>query len=264
MIPKVIHYCWFGGQKKPEYAKTCISSWKTFLPDFQIMEWNEQNFALDHPFVANAIKCNLWAFVSDYVRVNVLHKHGGVYLDTDMLFFRPLPEGLLLHEAFIGSEDNRHVSAGIIGSTTKGKFMSDVCSFYNRLGFVREYQKYIIPKVLTERIVKHEGDFTAVTYLSDVVVYPSEYFYALPFQNKKEHWSRFISNSSICVHLWAGTWLEQIEERKCHKFVKAKEKSISEIEVVIPVGADFILVDEGRWEVVNEIAGRKCWRHSLK
>ena len=85
MIPKIIHYCWFGGKKKPRVIRKCIKSWKRFFPDFEIKEWNESNFDVNCcEYVKEAYKQKRYAFVSDYCRFYVLYKHGGMYLDTDV------------------------------------------------------------------------------------------------------------------------------------------------------------------------------------
>ena len=88
MIPKVVQYCWFGGKKKTKLIKDCIKSWKRYLPDYKIIEWNEKNSDLAHPFVIEAYKLKKWAFVSDYIRLKVLYDFGGIYLDTDMMVLK--------------------------------------------------------------------------------------------------------------------------------------------------------------------------------
>ena len=90
MIPKVIHYCWFGGGKKPKLAKKCISSWKTYCPGYKLIEWNESNYDLSSApqFVREAAEAKKWAFVSDYVRLQVVYQYGGIYLDTDVELLR--------------------------------------------------------------------------------------------------------------------------------------------------------------------------------
>ena len=85
MIPKIIHYCWFGGSTKPKLVKDCILSWKIFFPNYEIIEWNEKNSDLNEPFVKAAYNLKKWAFVSDYVRLTKVYEYGGLYLDTDML-----------------------------------------------------------------------------------------------------------------------------------------------------------------------------------
>ena len=85
MIPKVIHYCWFGRNPKPVSVQKCIESWKKYLPDYEIREWNNTNFeAMSVKFTAEAMAKKKYAFVSDYVRLHALYKYGGVYLDTDV------------------------------------------------------------------------------------------------------------------------------------------------------------------------------------
>ena len=82
-IPKVIHYCWFGGKEKPPLVKKCIESWHQYCPDYEIKEWNETNFDVDCiPYVAAAYADKKWAFVSDYARLYLVYEYGGVYLDT--------------------------------------------------------------------------------------------------------------------------------------------------------------------------------------
>ncbi|MBO4679230.1 MAG: hypothetical protein J5626_06130, partial [Lachnospiraceae bacterium] len=85
MIPKIIHYCWFGGKEKPESVQRMIKSWEKACPDFEIKEWNETNYDINkHPFMRKAKECGKWSFVSDYARLDILYENGGVYLDTDV------------------------------------------------------------------------------------------------------------------------------------------------------------------------------------
>lgn len=112
MIPKIIHYCWFGHGEKPELAKRCIASWKKFCPDFEIREWNEDNCDyLAMPFMAEAYAAKKYAFVSDVMRLIVLEQYGGVYFDTDVEVVRDISP-LLNDEGFIGFENNRFVNSG--------------------------------------------------------------------------------------------------------------------------------------------------------
>ena len=91
MIPKTIHYCWFGGNKLPKLAKRCIRSWRKYLPDYEIKEWNESNFDVNiNPYVKEAYKVHRYAFMSDYARYWVLYHYGGVYFDTDVELLRSI------------------------------------------------------------------------------------------------------------------------------------------------------------------------------
>ena len=112
MIPKIIHYCWFGRGEKPELAKKCIASWRRFCPDFEIREWNEDNCGdLAIPFMAEAYAAKKYAFVSDVMRLVVLEQYGGVYYDTDVEVLRDISP-LLEDEGFIGFENDRFVNSG--------------------------------------------------------------------------------------------------------------------------------------------------------
>ena len=112
MIPKIIHYCWFGRGEKPELAKKCIASWRRFCPDFEIREWNEDNCGdLAIPFMAEAYAAKKYAFVSDVMRLVVLEQYGGVYFDTDVEVLRDISP-LLEDEGFVGFENDQFVNSG--------------------------------------------------------------------------------------------------------------------------------------------------------
>lgn len=110
MIHKTIHYCWFGGNPLPELAQKCIASWRKFLPDYEIREWNETNYDVRKiPYTAQAYDAKKYAFVSDYARFDLLYQHGGIYFDTDVEMIRPLDD-ILERGAFIGVERDVRMS----------------------------------------------------------------------------------------------------------------------------------------------------------
>lgn len=113
MIPKKIHYCWFGGKELPELAKKCIASWRQYCPDYEIIRWDESNFDLDRiPYTRWCYDNRNWAFLSDYVRLDVVARQGGLYFDTDVELVRN-PDELLQFEAFYGFENNAFVATGL-------------------------------------------------------------------------------------------------------------------------------------------------------
>ena len=124
-IPKKIHYCWFGGNPKPELALKCLKSWRKYCPDYEIIEWNESNFDINaNQYCRDAYKEKKWAFVTDYARLAILHEHGGVYFDTDVELIRPIDK-LLEHPAFMGIErahDSCKVASGLALGCEKGTF----------------------------------------------------------------------------------------------------------------------------------------------
>lgn len=113
-IPKVIHYCWFGGNPKPELIAKCIESWRKYCPDYEIKEWNENNWDIHaFPYAEAAYSAKKWAFVSDVCRLDVLYTYGGIYMDTDVeIKASPLFEDLLLRDAFLFFENERAINTG--------------------------------------------------------------------------------------------------------------------------------------------------------
>lgn len=112
MIPKKIHYCWFGRGEKPQLAQKCIASWKKFCPDYEIIEWNEDNYDMnENAYVRYCYENKKWAFLSDYVRLAVVYREGGIYFDTDVEVVRCFDD-LLDCGAFFGFETEQHVNTG--------------------------------------------------------------------------------------------------------------------------------------------------------
>lgn len=138
MIPKIIHYCWFGRGEKPELAKKCIASWRKFCPDFEIREWNEDNCdCLAMPFMAEAYAAKKYAFVSDVMRLIVLEQYGGVYFDTDVELLRGISP-LMDDEGFIGFENEQYVASGLtIAAVPHQPVIQAMIEEYQKLHFTR-------------------------------------------------------------------------------------------------------------------------------
>ncbi len=112
MIPKKIHYCWFGRGEKPKLAQSCIASWRKYCPDYEIIEWNENNFNLDYNgYTRYCYDNRKWAFLSDFARLVVVAEHGGLYFDTDVELLKS-PDELLQYGAFYGFENDCNVNTG--------------------------------------------------------------------------------------------------------------------------------------------------------
>lgn len=113
MIPKIIHYCWFGNGEKSKLAQKCIASWKKYCPDYEIIEWNEDNFNFDaHPYTQWCYHNKKWAFLSDYVRLWAVINYGGIYFDTDVEVVRSF-DPFLNYDAFYGFENSQFVTTGL-------------------------------------------------------------------------------------------------------------------------------------------------------
>lgn len=182
MIPKIIHYCWFGGNSKPASVRKCIGSWKKFLPDYEIKEWNEDNFNLQEsiPYVQEAYASKKWAFVTDYVRLIALYEQGGIYFDTDVEVFKSFDD-LLLDKCFLGFESNDYICTATIGCEPKNEFIKSFIDSYNSRHFINQDGSYdtvttnvvAITKLLLARGLKPSGKFQQ---LNDVTVFPQHYF----------------------------------------------------------------------------------------
>ncbi len=114
MIPKTIHYCWFGRNPKPKLAEKCIRSWKRRCPDYEIIEWNEDNYDISSAplFVRQAYEKKKWGFVPDYIRLDLINRFGGIYLDTDVEVLKRL-DCFLENKSFFGLENNKYVALGL-------------------------------------------------------------------------------------------------------------------------------------------------------
>jgi mannosyltransferase OCH1-like enzyme len=213
MIPKIIHYCWFGNNPKGLLIEKCMATWKAQLPGWEIKEWSESNSPISEPYVARALKEKRFAFAADYVRFHALFFHGGIYLDTDMEIVRDLTP-LLSDEFFIGRESEDYINAGIIGATKGHPLMSCIMKeFDNRAttGFTAIPE--VITPILAEKTLTSKG----------VRIYPPEFFYPYnPFdKNRKDIAQLFycdVSNNTYAIHHWAQSWSYTFSERLLRKF----------------------------------------------
>jgi FkbM family methyltransferase len=200
MIPKIIHYCWFGDSQMPQIIQDCIVSWKRLLPDYTFLKWSEDNYEFEHPFAVTAYEDKSWAFLVDYVRFDVLYKHGGIYLDTDMLLLKNL-DIFLNHECFLGYEDEKIINCGIIGAEPNHIFIKDCLSIYDTLKF-----NNFLPPItsLITAILKRNTNY-------GIKLYSAEYFYPLPFLQKEDKFEPYLTSNSYAVHLWEASWLSEMQ-----------------------------------------------------
>ncbi|RVU70534.1 MULTISPECIES: glycosyltransferase family 32 protein [Lactobacillus] len=135
MIPKIIHYVWVGRNPKSPLIEECIATWRKKLPDYQIIEWNEDNFDMhENRYIEQAYAAKKWAFVSDYIRARAIDEQGGIYLDTDVRVVDKL-DPLLNHQAFIGFENQDYLSAAIFGAEKGHPLMKDILDYYQDRDF---------------------------------------------------------------------------------------------------------------------------------
>lgn len=192
MIPKTIHYCWFGGSPKGEPIEKCIASWRQHMPEYEIVEWNENNFDINqHPYTRMANQNKKWAFISDYARLAILRDRGGIYLDTDMFVVKSLNE-ILDREIIIGYEDDKYINASILGSIPNHPYISDVLTEYDTLT-----ECVPIPKILTNVYTSRQYGFTPFSPV---------YFYPFDSHNIKKFNFKNAPSASYAVHMWNYSW----------------------------------------------------------
>lgn len=197
MIPRIIHYCWFGRGPKSELGEKCIASWKKYLPDYEFMEWNEDTFDLDmNPFVKQAYEQKNWVFVADYVRVWAVHKYGGFNLDTDMEVRKSLNE-LLDTRCICSFEMVRKPFSAFFGAEPGHPFVQDMKETYDALD---KYKQIISTETFDKILIEKYGadpEKDEIQQLKEgIILYPSNYFSAdVPI--------------NFVVHHYEGNWLEK-------------------------------------------------------
>lgn len=212
MIPKVIHYCWFGGNPLPELALKCIESWKKFCPDYIIKQWDESNFDIHCcKYVEEAYNAKKWAFVSDYARFNALYKEGGIYFDTDIEVIKPFDD-LLNCNAFFGW-GNQSLTLPVFGAASYQNCYKDILDYYNTRSFVLEdgsldtttIERTAV-KVLTEKyglLINGEKQL-----LKDgIIIYPKEYFLSTDWRTGVVKKNPLL----YVIHYCDGSWIDESE-----------------------------------------------------
>ena len=210
MIPKKIHYCWFGGGPKGKKELKCIESWKKFCPDYEIIEWNETNVDLDMmPFVREAYNAKKYAFVSDVVRLWILINNGGLYFDTDVEIIKSF-DNLLKYNGFIGFENNNFLNTGQgVGAQKNNPIIKEMFDYYKNLKFINpdgSYNMYGCPKVNTEVLVNHglqrNGQFQII---DNFAVFPMDYFN--PYDDPTGMLN--ITENTHSIHWYSKSWMNK-------------------------------------------------------
>ena len=212
MIPRIIHYCWFGGNPLPKSAQRCIASWRKFMPDCEIREWNEQNFDVNaHPYTRAAYTAGKYAFVSDFARYKILEEWGGIYFDTDVEAVAPISD-LLQLGAFMGLEDAQPptVSSGLVMAVeAHHPVLQEMLDFYDAQAkddSTTMLDTGIVVSGMTEIFIRHgfvrENRYQEV---AGVALYPSEYFD--PMDNATGRIKK--TPNTRTIHRYDRTWSAQ-------------------------------------------------------
>lgn len=207
-IPKVIHYCWFGGKPLPRLTQKCIASWKRVCPDYGIKRWDETNFDVrQHSFVASAYEAKAWAFVSDWARLKILYDNGGIYLDTDIKLIRSLDD-LLDSECYIGvQQPARLCTTGLgFGCVESSVVVKEMLAQYDGLVFSWEKSKELACPWLNDRVVRkfgYSGDGSGeVMRLEKLTVYPCRYFDPISTGSAQN----LMCPETVSMSLYADSW----------------------------------------------------------
>lgn len=212
MIPKLIHYCWFGGNPLPDLAKKCIDSWKLYFPEYEIKEWNEDNFDINCcSYVKEAYSAKKWAFVSDYARFWILYNEGGIYFDTDVEVIKPF-DIIIQNGSFMGCEKSVFGDIGInpgvgFGAEKGLSLINEILSYYDSLHFIKENGELntsITIVDITNLLLKKHGwvPHEKIQKIEKINIYPSKYFCPMDYLTGDIN----ITDQTYSIHHYVASW----------------------------------------------------------
>jgi len=239
MIPKIIHYCWFGGNPLPESAVRCIESWKKYCPGYEIRQWDESNYNIDVcSYVREAYCAKKWAFVSDYARFDILYRFGGLYFDTDVELIQPLHD-IVEAGAFMGRERNIlekksvKVAPGLgIGAAAGMPLYREILDIYAQVHFVRPdgtYNKTTVVQYMTELLKKYGlSETEELQRVADIWIYPWEYFCPMDYVTG----DLSVTGNTYSIHHYSATWLTKEELLEKQVVIKVSKRFGGRIGVI--------------------------------
>ena len=209
MIPKVIHYCWFGKGEKPKLAEKCINSWHKYCPDYVFIEWNEENFDINsNRYVREAYENKKYAFVTDYVRLYALINYGGIYMDTDVELIKSL-DPFLDNQAFSGFEEKAWIPTGLMACEKDFLLFKEYLSYYDDISFVNKdgslntvTNTYTITKMTEKHGLVRNGVYQVI---EGFVLYPKDYF--CPLNDATGQLNK--TENTVAIHWFNKSWLPQ-------------------------------------------------------
>ena len=213
MIPKIIHYCWFGGNSLPNDAKKCIASWKKFFPGYEIKEWNESNFDVNCcDYVKEAYAAKKWAFVSDYARFWILYHEGGLYFDTDVEVIKDMSD-IIAKGAFMGCEIDNKCAPGLgLGANPGLGLYKEILDYYEKIHFFIEGNTTETVVTHTSKILKSHGwvGNGEIEQIEGVTIYPPEYFCPMDYKTGKLD----ITPNTRSIHWYTASWQSSYSKAK--------------------------------------------------
>jgi len=222
-IPKIVHYCWFGGKEKPDSVKKCIESWKKFCPDYTIIEWNEENLDLQtNAYTREAYNAKAWGFVPDFLRLKIIFENGGIYLDTDVQVIKSFDK-LLDFEAFAGFEDDEHIALGLgFGAEKNSIFLNKHMKIYENLHFLNDdgtFNRTPSPQYTTVLLKKYglEPCNGRIQKVLGVTLFPKEYFCPKSFETGITK----VTKNTISIHQFDASWYTPEEQAQRNVWERA-------------------------------------------
>ena len=214
MIPKIIHYCWFGNGPMPEKEQKCIETWKKFFPDYRFIKWDENNCDFKScKFAMQAYDAKKYAFVSDYVRAKVLFKYGGLYLDTDVEVIKPFPK-ILDGKGFVGFERRHFIGTAVLASKVGSEVMQRLVNYYEQHDFLMEDGSMdnianvsVLTDILKEYGLELGGERQTV---AEFEVFNREYFYP----KKLDEDDFRITDETCAIHKCSNSWMSEREKKR--------------------------------------------------
>lgn len=217
-IPKIIHYCWFGGNELPVSAQKCIETWKKYMPGYTIKRWDESNFNVDIiPYTKEAYKQKLYAFVSDFARFYILNKEGGIYLDTDVELIKPL-DCLVDAGPYMGIEEHYHINPGLGMASLPGMHtLAEILRVYENLSLYREDGSINYDTVVFHitNLMRSKGWTGKEKEIGGFKILPKEFLCPLDYKSGK----LTVSCNTYSIHHYSATWItpSQMMYRKIKK-----------------------------------------------
>lgn len=213
MIPKKIHYCWFGGNPLPELAVKCIESWRRHCPDYEIIEWNEKNFDLNcNKYVKQAFECKKWAFITDYVRLYAMVTHGGIYMDTDVEVLKNL-DIFLSNKAFSGFERENAIPTGIMACEKDFPLFKEFLYEYKERAFIKENGDMDLTTnvtAITNTCLKYGLNLNnQLQKINDFTLYPKDFFCPKNYETGKIECTK----NTYTIHHFSGSWHTEKEKK---------------------------------------------------
>ena len=212
MIPKIIHYCWFGGKPLPKSAEKCIALWKKYLPDYEIKRWDESNFDVNAiPYTREAYAACKFAFVSDYARFWILYHYGGVYFDTDVEVIRPIDD-IINRGGFLGVESNRNgiytVNPGLGFAATQGTaVIGEMVNLYSTFHFINTDGASDLKNIveITTDYLSSKGlqNTDEIQECCGFTIYPKDYFCPIDYDTRELK----ITENTRTIHHYAESWV---------------------------------------------------------